>query len=163
VRIILKGLIQKPSRDKAETLGQHVKKQRLVLGLSQKEAAERLGVTERTVLHWEKGRIWPPVKSMPAVIRFLGYNPFQAPTTIPERLKAKRRELGWTQKTAARKLGVNPCTWSDWERDGTIMTKGHRRKVAQFLGLPEAEVYADMRRRWNDSHQRATPDNHAGQ
>lgn len=38
------------------------------------------------------------------------------------------------------------------------MVKGHRRMVARFLGLPEAGVYADMRKRWNDSHQRATPD-----
>jgi transcriptional regulator with XRE-family HTH domain len=70
---------------------------------------------------------------MPAVIRFLGYNPLQAPTTIAERLKAKRRELGWTQKTAARKLGVNPCTWSDWERGRVILPSKKARNCATVL------------------------------
>jgi transcriptional regulator with XRE-family HTH domain len=55
-------------------------------------------------------------------------------------LLAKRRELGWTQKVAARNLGVDPCTWSSWEYGGTIMMRKHRRVVASFLGAAEEIV-----------------------
>jgi DNA-binding XRE family transcriptional regulator len=58
-----------------ETLGEHVRKRRLKLRLTQKQAAERLGVNLWTVLNWEKDHTEPPIESMPAIIRFLGYSP----------------------------------------------------------------------------------------
>jgi hypothetical protein len=42
------------------------------------------------------------------------------------------------QKEAARKLGVDPSTWSTSETGGTIMGKAHRRLIATFIGLPVA-------------------------
>lgn len=139
------------------TVGEHIKKKRLELGITQKEAGERMGVTQFTVINWEYDLRKPAIHHVPAICQFLGYDPEPpAPKTLPERLAAKRRELGWTQKDAARKLGVDPCTWSDWERGGTIMATAHRRLVAQFLGLPEDEIHSTMRKRWNDSHGRTT-------
>ena len=134
-----------------------VKKKRLELNLTQKQAGERLGVTSFTIINWENGLRKPAIEHVPAICRFLGYDPEPpTPKTLPERLAAKRRELGWTQRVAAKKLGVDPCTWSDWERGGTIMATAHRRMIARFLGLSEAEVSFTMRQRWNDSHGRAT-------
>ena len=149
----------KESDFEPQTLGEHVKKKRLVMGLTQKETGHRLGVTQFTVINWENGLQNPAIQHVPAICHFLGYDPEPpTPKTLPERLAAKRRELGWTQQVAARTLGVDPCTWSNWEGGGTIMVTGHRRIVAKFLGLPKAEVDFTMRKQWNDSHGRPTPE-----
>ena len=42
------------------TLGDHVRKRRLALRLTQRELATRLGVNPWTVLNWEKGYTQPP-------------------------------------------------------------------------------------------------------
>jgi transcriptional regulator with XRE-family HTH domain len=120
VPIILKALKPKETDFEPHTLGEHVRKRRLGLRLTQKEAAERLGVNPWTVLNWEKDHTEPPIESMPAIIRFLGYDPFPEPRNIPERLLTKRREMGWSIKEAARQLGIDPGTWRDWERGITI-------------------------------------------
>jgi len=140
-------------------LGQHLKKTRLELGLTQKEAGQRLGVTSFAVISWKYDLRKPAVQHIPAIRRFLGYDPEPSTSnTLAERLAAKRRALGWTQKEAACKLGVDPSTWSTWEAGGTIMAKAHRVLVARFTGFSETDVYAAMRKRWNDSHDRPTPE-----
>ena len=158
VPITLKALKRKETDFEPKSLGDHIRKRRLIVGITQKEVAKQLGVTQTTLIKWEKGRTVPPLLAMSRVVRFLGHDPFPpVPKTLADRLKAKRRELGWTQKTAARQLGIDPCTWSDWERGGTIMVKAHRQRIAEFVGVPGAEVYEAMRIQWNDSHYRVTP------
>lgn len=46
------------------------------LGLLQREVAQQLGVDKWTVLNWERGKTSPDVRYYPAIIEFLGYNPF---------------------------------------------------------------------------------------
>ena len=96
-----------------------------------------------------------PMPTFSKVIAFLGYYPYPV-TTTGEQLLMLRRKNGWTLKQAAQKLGVDPCTWSDWVSGGTIMLTAHRRMIARFLGLPEGELHSIMRKRWNDSHGRST-------
>jgi DNA-binding transcriptional regulator YiaG len=55
------------------------------------------------------------VRSFPAIFGFLGYDPFPAPTTVSEKIAAKRRELGWSIKEAAKRIGVDEGTFSRWE------------------------------------------------
>lgn len=156
--VTLKCLIPKDSDFSPSTFGEHVLKRRLTLRITQKELGKRLGVSNNTVFNWELGVVKPAIKYIPRLIEFLGYDP--EPTTqltIQDRLAAKRRELGWTQKVAARRLGVDPCTWSTWECGGTILVVEHRRLVAQFLGLPETELHVAMRKQWNHRHNRFAP------
>ncbi len=90
---------------------------------------------------------------MPVLIKFLGYDPTSAiPNTIAEQLLFKRREQGWTQKAAARKLGVDPCTWSSWECGGMIMAHKHRQLVAEFLDRDEEIVDEIIRKQWNERY-----------
>lgn len=153
----LKCLKPKETDFEPRTLGEHIKKKRLEIKLTQREAGEQLGVTLFTVINWEYGVRKPAIRHLPAIRQFLGYNPEHLdPKTIAERLRAKRRELGWSQKEAAQRFGVDPSTWSNWEAGSTVMTIAHRRLLAKFVGVPEAEVYAAMRKRWNDSHGRPT-------
>jgi transcriptional regulator with XRE-family HTH domain len=77
------------------------------LGLGQTEAGRELGVCRATLANWEWGRAQPPVGRMPAVIRFLGYDPHPDPMTVGETLRAYRRALGLTQRELGVQLGMH--------------------------------------------------------
>lgn len=95
-------------------------------------------MTAETVLNWELNYRKPSINHIGKLIEFLGYDPvLPNPSSIAELLLAKRRKLGWSQKVAARNLGVDPCTWSSWECGGTIMMREHRRLVAVFLDISD--------------------------
>ncbi|UJP06722.1 MAG: transcriptional regulator, partial [Nitrosomonas sp.] len=133
-RISLKSLILKPYDFEPKTIGEHVLKRRLFLKLSQPQLAKLLGVAAETILNWELNYRKPSINYIGKLIQFLGYDPaLPNPSSIAELLLAKRRELGWSQKVAARNLGVDPSTWSNWECGGKIMMREHRRLVAMFL------------------------------
>lgn len=131
-----------------------MRKKRLEMGLMQKEVAEQLGVNSWTILNWEKGRTEPPIADVPVIIEFLGYYPFPPPTTLPQHLLAKRREMGWTIKEAARAVGVDPTTWGNWEYGQVILYRQHRALVARMLGLSAETLDQEMATRWNRSHER---------
>ena len=76
------------------TLGEHIKRCRLIRGLTRNEAAKVLGVSPATVVNWETGNIEPSIKSTCAILRWLGYDPYLEPKTLPERLMAARRAMG---------------------------------------------------------------------
>ncbi|MDE2310785.1 MAG: helix-turn-helix transcriptional regulator [Betaproteobacteria bacterium] len=71
----LKSLRKKPFDFEPQTLGEHIKKKRLGMGLTQKEVGEVLGVTSFTVLNWEKGKTEPLPQFVQRIILFLGYDP----------------------------------------------------------------------------------------
>ena len=121
--------------------------------MKQTEVAELFNVTKFTVGNWENGHSEPKFCQTPILIKFLGYDPVKLnPNSIAELLFAKRSELGWSQKIAARNLDVDPCTWSSWECGGTIMTHKHRRLIALFLGMADEEVNEAMKKQWNERH-----------
>ena len=114
------------------SLGEHIRKRRLELRLSQKEAACRLGWSWRTVFNWENGKTKPAIESIPAIIEFLGYDPFPEAAGLSDRLAAVRRANGWTIKQAAEQLGVDEGTWAWWEKAG-VPWKRHQVTVELFL------------------------------
>lgn len=121
--------------------------------MTQAEIGKLFGVNPFTVCNWEKNNTVPLISHMPKLVEFLGYDPISSITnSVAEYLLFKRRVLGWSQKVAARNLGVDPCTWSSWECGGTIMTHGHRRLVASFLGISEEAIYETMKKQWNKRH-----------
>jgi transcriptional regulator with XRE-family HTH domain len=130
--VTLKTLKPKEFDFEPSSLGEHVRKRRGELGLSQKMTAKRLGVSWSTALNWETGTTEPLIESIPAIIAFFGYDPFPKPTSPSEQLAAVRRAMGWTVKEAARQLGVDSGTWGRWEKTG-IPWKRHRAIVDAFL------------------------------
>jgi transcriptional regulator with XRE-family HTH domain len=62
---------------KLETLGDHIRKRRLDLGIFQKDVAQKIGVIAETVFRWESNESLPSVSQLPRIIRFLGYDPLQ--------------------------------------------------------------------------------------
>jgi len=136
IPITLKALKPKETDFEPQTLGEHIRKQRLELGLTQKQAADRLRVTSFTVLNWEKGHTEPPIETVPAILRFLGYDPFPQPQNLPKRLLAKRRVMGWSIRQAARQLGVDPGTGGDDPLPQTPGFGGPARRLARRRGRP---------------------------
>ncbi len=60
---------------KPKTIGEHLKKRRLDLGLDQQQVADRMGVIWNSVSNWERGIYRPSKRAMPNLIAFLGYDP----------------------------------------------------------------------------------------
>ena len=92
-----------------------------------------LGVNAWTILNWEKGRTAPPIVTVPALLRWLGHDPFPEPKTPQERMVAARRAAGWTIAEAARHLGIDAATWGNWERTGRVPWKHYERRLEILL------------------------------
>ena len=75
MRITRKSLIQKAWDFEPQTLGDHIRRRRLVLSIAQEEAAARLGVNAWTVHNWETGATKPAIQFIPALTAFLGHDP----------------------------------------------------------------------------------------
>ena len=114
------------------TLGDHVRKRRLELGLFQRQVAELIGADKMTIANWEGQRSHPALIFMPALIRFLGYNPLPESDTLAGRLKRYRISQGHTRKSIARRLGIDQCTVARWER-GDRTPDGLYAKLVQKL------------------------------
>lgn len=135
-------------------MGEHLKVKRCSLKLFQRDVAQLLGVSEATLLLWEKGYAEPAYRSFPAIVAFLGTDPSPPPTTLGERLKAKRRALGFSIDELAEFLGVDPSTAGDWERGRIVLYQIHRKRLAEFLGVPEREVVEPTARAWGNCHRK---------
>jgi DNA-binding XRE family transcriptional regulator len=72
----VRALKPRPFANEPKTLAEHLRKRRLELGLTLKELGRLVGVCEKTVINWENGRTRPQVYHCPALIHFLGYDPF---------------------------------------------------------------------------------------
>lgn len=115
------------------SIGDHLRTERLKRGLEQKDVAAILGVNVNTVTGWEVGRKLPKVSYLPAIIGFIGYDPFSEGMTFGERLRAERWKRGLTQVKLARQLGVTQATVSLLETGGETKDKRVLAAVRAFL------------------------------
>jgi DNA-binding XRE family transcriptional regulator len=115
------------------TIGDHVRKRRLDLGLSHAEAAKQIGVDKPTLQKWELQRRTPSLIVIPAVIRFLGYIPFSVGSSLPDRLVAYRKIRGLRRKDLAAMLGVHFTTIERCETGKQQPQEGLRERVEALL------------------------------
>lgn len=92
--------------DVLNTVGDHIRRRRLERHLLQKYVAKAIGVTVPTITNWEKNHTQPEFRHMPAIIKFLGYNPTPQADTPAKRLVQARTALGLNQKEYAEHIGV---------------------------------------------------------
>jgi DNA-binding XRE family transcriptional regulator len=79
------------------TLGDHLRKRRIDLGLLQRDVASRLKVNEATVCNWETNRTSAQLRVMARIIAFLGYCPYHPQSDLlGQRIRAQRRCHGTT-------------------------------------------------------------------
>ncbi|MEW5875424.1 MAG: helix-turn-helix transcriptional regulator [Candidatus Zixiibacteriota bacterium] len=123
-------------------MGDHIRKRRLDLALTQAELATRLGVHETTLRNWELNATTPDWHYWSPIVRFLGYDPFPPARSLGERLVRHRRLLGLSQKGAASQLDVDPTTLAGWERNKRRPIKRLLARLLDFLGEPSGNSKA---------------------
>jgi DNA-binding transcriptional regulator YiaG len=118
---------ERPEPKPLVTVGDHVRERRAALGLTQAQAAARIGVCRDALARWEILPRAPDMHTMPAVIAFLGYNPLPPARTFPELLLRTRRTLGLDQVALAALISVPFNTLNAWERG--LFAPGAARKA----------------------------------
>ncbi len=104
------------------TLGDHIRKRRMDLGLQQKDVGRIVNATTSTVTNREKGRTYPKLKFLPKVHEFLGYIPFESEaTSIAAQIRELRHCNGLSMKRLAKILDVDPGTIARWENGGRVI------------------------------------------
>src|ERR1035438_5725476 len=127
-----------PISKEPTTLGEHLRKKRFSAGLRQSQAAQILGVSNRTLSLWETDRVYPAWVFQPRLIAYLGYDPFtdpalgsprgneprfvaflskNAPVTLGQKMMQNRLKLRKTRKQMASELGISVKTLWGWETD----------------------------------------------
>ena len=114
---ILKSLKPVPYEREPVTLGAHLRKRRLELGLRQRDIQDRFGLDKETLANWEKDRCYPAMRHWRGIIEFLGFDPTPEPKTIGERLLAYRRQHGLSRKALATFLRADEHTVWRWEAE----------------------------------------------
>jgi len=101
-----------------QTVGEHIKKRRMDLGLRQCDISEQLGISLATMTVWENNHGEPQVNFYPKIIKFLGYMPLTIDTsTLGGKIKLYRYQHGLSHKNMARLLGVDASTIRSWEHN----------------------------------------------
>ena len=97
------------------------------------DAAAILGVDPKTWMWWERDEHSPYVYQYPALIEYLGYEPWLEATTLGQRLLIERRRRGLSIAKIAELVGVDEGTWLRWERGEWKVTKRTVPKLSAFL------------------------------
>ena len=128
-KLQLRDLRKKGLVESAAKLGEHLKNRRLDLGLTQAQAAARLGVLREVYDRWERNEHEPVVSVWPNIIAFLRYYPGH-PVTSPSNLALMaRRVTGLAQKAIARRVGVIHQEFRRWERGKALPSGGALEKL----------------------------------
>ncbi|MDH4161839.1 MAG: helix-turn-helix domain-containing protein [Nitrospirota bacterium] len=127
-----------PSNPKS--IGEHLRKRRIDLGLFQRQAAEQIGVSEASVYNWERGTE-PEIRHMPAIIRFLGYVPFPCPEDTLGRLRYFKMVNGLSFERLGAVMGRDPEQLLDWISRGMRPCKRNIRSINQFLQHNLKNIY----------------------
>ncbi|TXI11718.1 MAG: transcriptional regulator [Rhizobium sp.] len=110
-----------------------LRRRRHELGLRRVDVAAMLGTSWKSLMWWEQDAREPLPRFYPAIIRFLGREPWPHPATLSERLLAERRRRGLTIQEAAEAVGVDEGTYGRWERGEWEPTQRTRSALNRFL------------------------------
>ena len=116
-----------------KTIGDHLRKHRIELGLEQTEVAAKLGVCRNSLQHWEQNRGTPLPKQMPAIIQFLGYVPFAEEPDFGGRIAFLRKCAGLTQEELSRYAGCSEDLIWRWETGRNPPLRSKLSRVTQAL------------------------------
>jgi len=102
--------------------------------MRQKDLALATNAGVWTVITWEKHDVEPSVKFIPAIIEWLGYDPFPVGETFGEQVTWKRKKAGLTRQRLAKRLGMNYGSIEQWERDVCKPLPTNLRKLERLIG-----------------------------
>lgn len=132
----LKALKPKDWTDEPVTLGDHIKKVRKERGLLQREVAKGLRVDSMSLVNWEKNRTQVGARFVPAIIRWLGYDPLPVASSFGECIAIERTRRGLARRGLAKALGWDESTVRKYE-EGDRPPDGPRLvQLCAVLGEP---------------------------
>lgn len=105
--------------------GDHLRKKRLDLNLSQPQVAKIIQVTTDTITNWELNRVNPLISYISKIILFLEYTPEIEKNSI----KDYRINNGLNQKEMAKILQIDPKTLARIERKGNRINDATKTKL----------------------------------
>ena len=118
-----------------DTLGAFLLQRRRELGHRRVDAARIIGANWKSLMWWERNEREPLDHSWPAIIGYLGREPWPEPQCLAEQLLAERRRRGLSICEAAAAMGVDETSFWWWE-NGKRHPHHSRTKalIAAFLG-----------------------------
>jgi len=114
------------------TIGEHVRKRRIDLGMAQADVAGQIGVTESTVWNWEHG-VEPELRHIPSIVTFLGYVPFDMPENPIEKLRYLKRLRGLSYERLGKLIKKSPEQLTDWLSGRVSPCKRNVQRIETFL------------------------------
>jgi transcriptional regulator with XRE-family HTH domain len=121
------------------TLGEHVLRRRLELGLMVKEAAERIGVDSQSITAWEHGLTKPGLRRYPRIFDFLGYCPvLPRRLSLGQQLWRWRRAHGLSRKDVAASLALDSTTL--WKLETNATATPTARVLRAVAGLLAGQI-----------------------
>ena len=129
--IVLKALKpeRKPYPNELITYGDHLRKKRLDLNLSQPQVAKIIQVTTDSITNWELNRGTPNLTVIPKIISFLEHTPKMNQNEIKE----YRIQKGMSQKVLAKILNIDVTTLSRIERGRGMISEKVKKKLIFLL------------------------------
>jgi transcriptional regulator with XRE-family HTH domain len=103
--------------DHPTTLGEHLKKARIERGLLQRDVAKSLRVDSMSIVNWEKRRTKVGARFVPAIIRWLGYDPLPEARSVAEWIVIERTRRGMARRQLARALRWDEGTLRQYEEN----------------------------------------------
>jgi transcriptional regulator with XRE-family HTH domain len=125
-----------------KTIGEMIRKRRLDLGLRQLDVANIICCDEMSVVNWEKNHTAPRVNHLAAIVRFLGFNPFQDGDTMHSDWSTTARRSASPKRTSLAKSKSIKAPWR-----GGSAENGFRQESMQSrwkLPLPGNAVEKDL-------------------
>ena len=135
VEAALRALKPQMATEQGEALGALLLRRRRELGHRRVDAAKIIGTSWKSLMWWERNERVPSDRFWPAIIAYLGREPWSEPQGLGERLLAERRRRGLLMSEAAKVAGVDETTFWWWE-SGRRSPRYPRTLalVARFLG-----------------------------
>jgi len=123
------------------TLGDHIRKRRLDLKLTQKQVALILGTNVTSILGWETNLHSPVISFIPKIVKFLEYIPYSKDfSDFKEKLIYFRRLYGLNQEKLAEMLGIDETTVAKWERGEHMPSRKLLRKFNVLIGSSKLSI-----------------------
>ena len=120
------------------TVGDHICKKRIDLGLSRSDLAKTLGTTQTRVWVWENYETLPKMTLYPKVIEFLGYDPlFDNSGTLKAKIKNYRRRHGLSNMKLAKRIGISYPLFLKFTNDKKIGEKSIQ-MIQKFFKEPSS-------------------------
>jgi transcriptional regulator with XRE-family HTH domain len=126
--------------------GARMRKHRLAAGMTQRQVAREVDVSESVVAHWERGSQRPTVERAAALARALGTTPTYLTTHDqdpgPRTLIQLREAAGLKQDSLAARAGLTRTKYSSLERgEVATLSREDAARLAKALRVRTGDVH----------------------